>query len=107
MPSKKRMEEKKTLIQKLADSKLKKPTEDDTKNIKRGTLDVVYCSFQAATNEDTMKLALFYFLTLELLSNAKSTLVFDMCFRIVKSLEAINDYPWGSYIWPDLKGQMK
>ncbi|PON79424.1 hypothetical protein PanWU01x14_011590 [Parasponia andersonii] len=60
------------------------------KNIKRKTLDVVYHSIQATTDEDVVKLALLYFLALGLLSNAKSPLVPDMCFRIVNSLDAVN-----------------
>ncbi|PON37105.1 hypothetical protein PanWU01x14_323010 [Parasponia andersonii] len=67
------------------------------RNIKQKTLDVVYRSIQAVTDEDVVKLALLYFLTLWLLSNAKTTLVFDICFRIMNSLVAINGYPWGSY----------
>ncbi|PON83441.1 hypothetical protein TorRG33x02_207130 [Trema orientale] len=54
-----------------------------------------------------MKLALLYFLAQAPLSNAKSTNVPDMCFRLVNDLDAFNAYLWGSYLWSDLKDQMK
>ncbi|PON45810.1 hypothetical protein PanWU01x14_255910 [Parasponia andersonii] len=77
------------------------------KVVKREILDVMYSSIQAESDEDAMKLVFLYFVAQALLSNMKSTNVPDMCFRLVNNLDAFNVYSWGSYLWYDLKDQMK
>ncbi|PON53435.1 hypothetical protein TorRG33x02_305510 [Trema orientale] len=77
------------------------------KVVKRETLDIVYSSIQTESDEDAMKPVLLYFLAQAVLSNVKSMNVPNMCFRLVNDLDAFNAYPWGSYLWSDLKDQMK
>ncbi|PON73013.1 hypothetical protein PanWU01x14_061630 [Parasponia andersonii] len=51
--------------------------------VKREILEVVSSGIRLDNDEDAMKLALLYFVTYALMSNAKNATVPDMCFRLV------------------------